>query len=152
MAIHKLSAARIAKLTANGMYGDGGNLWLQVTNNGAGKSWLFRWTERRSGRERVMGLGPLHTVDLETARHLALTNRQLLRFGNDPKKAHDDRILDTQIAEGKARTVRQVVQEYFDTRLSRSPPNTLSGAKRSCALINRVIGDMPIIKVYRKVI
>ena len=51
MAIHKLSAARIAKLTTNGMYGDGGNLWLCVTNNGAGPdSFVARAVNVNSGQ------------------------------------------------------------------------------------------------------
>jgi hypothetical protein len=90
VAIHKLSAAKIAKLNANGMYGDGGNLWLQVTNNGVGKSWIFRWTERGTGRERNMGLGPLHTVDLDRARELAKGYRLMLLEGKDPKAERDN--------------------------------------------------------------
>jgi hypothetical protein len=51
--------------------GDGGNLWVSVTNDGAGKSWVFRWTVPGARRERMMGLGPVHTVDLDEAREKA---------------------------------------------------------------------------------
>jgi Arm DNA-binding domain len=87
MAIHKLTAARIAKLNKDGMYGDGGGLWLQIKNGGAAKSWLFRWTEPKvggvRGRDRVIGLGPLHTVDIDEARDLAKAQRKLLMQGLD---------------------------------------------------------------------
>ena len=152
MAIHKLNAGRIAKLTKNGMYGDGGNLWLQVTSNGAGKSWLFRWTERVTGRERVMGLGPLHTVNLEEARELALGCRKLLLQGRDPKKERDDRILDDQIAHGLARTVRQVVDEFDNDIIAHHARNTKITMRRSLRIVNRTIGDMPIAKVNRQII
>jgi hypothetical protein len=58
---------------------DGGGLWLQVSIGKAGqvnKSWLFRYavagtkiskTGREYRRERIMGLGPLHTVSLVDA-------------------------------------------------------------------------------------
>jgi hypothetical protein len=35
-------------------------------------------------RERVMGLGPIHTVDLEEARDKAREYRKLLMAGKDP--------------------------------------------------------------------
>jgi len=96
MARAKLSASRIARLTRNGRYGDGGNLWLQVTNNGAGKSWLFRWTERGTGRERMIGLGSYDTVDVERARELARGFRRHLLDGKDPA-------LERKIARGRPR-------------------------------------------------
>jgi integrase len=152
MAIHKLSAGKIAKLTKNGMYGDGGNLWLQVTNNGAGKSWIFRWTERGTGRDRSIGLGPLHTVSLEEARQAALANRKLLLVRRDPKKERDSRILDEDIARGLAKTVRQVIEEYDRAIIAHSAPNTQIAARRALRNVNRTIGDMPIKKVDRKTI
>ena len=75
--LHRLSAAK-ARTAPAGHYADGGNLWLQVveTKTGVlGRSWYLRYARpdgtRASNsnyrRERSMGLGPLHTIDLATA-------------------------------------------------------------------------------------
>jgi integrase len=153
MAIHKLSAARIAKLTKNGMYGDGGNLWLSVTNDGAGKSWVFRWTQPGTRKDRNIGFGPLHTVDLDQARELAKANRLLLLEGKDPKAYRDDQRLDAAIALGRAKTVEQVADEYWDAKIARK---SLS-YRRATHIILRdfvrtPIGTMPIQKVDRGVV
>jgi integrase len=67
------------------MYGDGGGLYLQVTEGADGtprKSWLFRYAA--AGRERQMGLGPLIDVSLAEARVRASAARELRRAGKDP--------------------------------------------------------------------
>jgi hypothetical protein len=60
------------------MHGDGGNLWLQVSETGA-RSWLFRYAI--GGRERAMGLGALNAVNLAQAREKAASARNLLADG-----------------------------------------------------------------------
>jgi integrase len=149
----KLNATKIANALKAGKartIGDGGNLWLQITANGTA-SWLFRWTERGTGRERVMGVGPLHSIDLNTARQLALNNRKLLLARKDPKKERDSLILDEQIARGLAKTVRQVNEEFYELRYARAPLHTQRGARRNRSMMNSAIGDMPIEKVNRKI-
>ena len=70
-----LTALRVTKAKKTGRYGDGQGLYLQVTNAGV-KSWLLRF--ERNGRERWMGLGPLHTISLKDARDRARKARQQL--------------------------------------------------------------------------
>lgn len=77
----KLSAVRVRLLAKSGYYGDGAGLWLQVSKSGT-KSWIFRYTV--SGKQREMGLGPLHTVGLADARVRAKDCRLLLLDGKDP--------------------------------------------------------------------
>lgn len=79
--LHKLTALKVDKLKAAGVYGDGGGLWLQVSEAG-GKFWIFRFT--LNGRARWMGLGPAHTVSLAEARDHALECRKMVRAGIDP--------------------------------------------------------------------
>jgi hypothetical protein len=81
-----LTALRLRSLTAPGLYGDGGNLWLQVRGPGR-RSWLFRFTI--AGRARSMGLGSADDVSLAEARNRADAARALLRDGIDPL-AHRD--------------------------------------------------------------
>jgi hypothetical protein len=153
MAIHKLRWSKVQSLTKNGMYGDGGNLWLSVTNDGSGKSWVFRWTVPGTRRERVMGLGPIHTVDLEEARDKAREYRKLLRAGKDPLVERDGARLDQDIARGLAKTVNQVLDEFWDAKIAHKSTHRIKQARY--LLQNHVrakIGDMPIQKVDTKII
>src|SRR5258708_19489694 len=99
--LNKLSDRQVRTAKA-GMHGDGGNLWLQVTAGKSGqlhRSWLFRYatgevTASKSGKarkvERVMGLGPLDSVSLATARRKAPNPRPLIPPGQNPIQARAD--------------------------------------------------------------
>jgi integrase len=83
--INRLSHRKVETLKQPGMHGDGGGLYLQVTEGADGtprKSWLFRYVV--GGRERQMGLGPLSDVPLAEARNRALAAREMRRAGKDP--------------------------------------------------------------------
>src|SRR5436305_5208845 len=75
------STGKLAPVVLNnpkaGYHGDGGGLWLQVTPNRQGRSWVFRYTF--GGKPREMGLGSLHTLSLSEAREQAKECRQLLQ-------------------------------------------------------------------------
>jgi hypothetical protein len=55
--IHKLTARRLERATPRGLHGDGGELYLQVTEHGS-RSWVFRY--KRGGRSRMMGKARPH--------------------------------------------------------------------------------------------
>jgi hypothetical protein len=78
----QLTAKRVATLVKRpGRYHDGHGLILVVINpNNA--SWQLRY--QRNGRERWLGLGPLHTVTLKDARERARAARLQLLDGIDP--------------------------------------------------------------------
>ena len=78
----QLTAKRVAMvLKRPGRYHDGHGLILVVVNaNNA--SWQLRY--QRNGRERWLGLGPLHTVTLKDARERARAARLQLLEGTDP--------------------------------------------------------------------
>ena len=48
-----LTARQVTKLTEPGRYGDGGGLYLNVSQSGS-KSWVFIWAKEH--RKREMGL------------------------------------------------------------------------------------------------
>jgi hypothetical protein len=57
---------------ATGMYSDGGGLYLSVRESGS-RSWMFRYRERGTGKQRDLGLGSagLGGVSLDDARERA---------------------------------------------------------------------------------
>jgi integrase len=153
MAIEKLSATKITRLNENGMYGDGGNLWLQVTNNGINKSWKFRWTDRIIGKEHKLGLGSLDTVDLDKAREYAARYRLMLHEGQDPRQKRDASKLEAQIAAGLMKTVEQVADEYYEARyIGKSDKRRKISRLHLNNYIIATIGKWPIQKVDTNVI
>ncbi|WP_313573707.1 Arm DNA-binding domain-containing protein [Brevundimonas sp.] len=92
------------------MYADGGGLYLQVSRSGT-KSWIFRFA--LSGREREMGLGPLHTVSLSEARDLALEARKLKLRGLDPIDARNAERSTQRLEDAKAVTFKQAAAAYI---------------------------------------
>ena len=106
-----LSLKRIERATEPGRYFDAHGLYLQI-NAGGAKSWLLRYVV--NGRERWMGLGPLHTFTLEEARERARRARQLLHDGRDPldeRRAEQERAA---IEASRSVTFEQVTLAYFD--------------------------------------
>lgn len=86
--INKLSAKAVAAAKAPGLYGDGGNLYLQIADidgNGPTKSWVLRYM--LAGRPRKMGLGSINDFSLAEARDRARQARQQLADGVDPIEA-----------------------------------------------------------------
>ncbi|MCL2643890.1 MAG: integrase arm-type DNA-binding domain-containing protein [Betaproteobacteria bacterium] len=81
MAIEKLTASKVARISKPGKYSDGNGLYLQVTKSFV-KSWVFRY--QTNGKEHYMGLGPLHAVDIKEAREKARKARACLSRKVDP--------------------------------------------------------------------
>jgi hypothetical protein len=85
----RLDARKVATAKKPGHYGDGGGLYLQVSEYGS-RNWVFRYTSptraRANGRGKVceMGLGSLDTFSLAKARDRARQCRELVAEGVDP--------------------------------------------------------------------
>lgn len=113
--IHKLSALAVSKANTPGTrLSDGGNLYLRVSMSGT-KSWSFMYavggSRAQRGRQREIGLGPVHTVTLAEARAKATELRKMLVDGKDPMAAKLQDRLD------KARTITfaQAADSYITT-------------------------------------
>jgi integrase len=108
----KLTAKRIARLLkAPGRYPDGDNLYFRVSSPG-NASWLLRYA--RDGRERMLGLGPLHTVTLAEARIRAKAARQQLLDGVDPIDQKRAQKAERALEAAKAITFSEAAQSYYD--------------------------------------
>lgn len=145
----KLTATAIARLKKRGAYSDGGNLWIQVNREGKdGRSWIFRWKDRVTGKYRSIGLGSLRTVSIDKARELALHYRLKLLEGKSPRAERDSEKLDIRIAQQRVKTVSQVANEWFDQKITRKSPRYRNKVFNQLQkYVHRTIGDMPIEKV-----
>jgi len=110
LSVNKLSALGVSKATKPGYYGDGGGLWLQISKSGT-KSWIFRFTLARKQRE--MGLGPVHTVDLATARAKAKACRLSLLDGIDPLEARQAAKVANALSQARLITFDQCAAAYI---------------------------------------
>src|SRR5215472_18979378 len=80
-AFNRLREITVKRATKPGLYPDGAGLYLRVGPTGA-KAWVFRY--RRDGRLHDLGLGPLHTVSLASARQRAQRCREQRLDSIDP--------------------------------------------------------------------
>src|SRR5262245_48714550 len=81
MATEKLTIAKVKAARRPGLLNDGGGLYLRVGEKGS-KSWVLRYTF--GGRQRLMGLGSLDTLNLREVREKARECRKLINQGIDP--------------------------------------------------------------------
>src|SRR6266851_5078243 len=108
--IGKLNALKVDRAKQPGMYGDGGGLYLRVTEDGA-KNWVFRFMLR--GRPRWMGLGPLALYSLQEARGKALEARRLRHEGIDPIEARRAVRTQERLEAAKVMTFGQCAENYI---------------------------------------
>ena len=109
-----LTAKRVARLLKRpGRYRDDhvrGLLLVVVSKRNA--SWQLRF--ERNGRERWLGLGPVHTVGLKQARERAKAARLQLLDGIDPidtKKANKATVV---LEAARSLTFEKAARQYFD--------------------------------------
>lgn len=108
-----LTSKRVAKLVRHspGRHHDGHGLYLQITNRKSA-SWILRYV--RSGKERMLGLGPTHTVGLAEARIRARAARLQLLDGIDPIEDRKAKKIAARVAAAKAMTFEQCAKGYYD--------------------------------------
>ena len=108
--LSKLSVVAVRNTTKAGFYGDGGGLYLQVTEVGA-KTWVYRF--QIAGKRRDMGLGAVHTVTLAEAREEAKRCRKLARDGIDPIEQRRAVKLASLAETAKAMTFKECAEAYI---------------------------------------
>lgn len=142
-AIHRLTAMAVAKQKKPGWVADGGGLWLQITDTQS-KSWSFRFA--LNGRNREMGLGPLHTVDLPKAREKARRCRELLEDGIDPIEHRKAERAQRLVESNSAKTFDQCTADFIAAKSAGwSNPKHVSQWKNTlAAYASPVFGSLPV--------
>ena len=102
----RLTALKVDRTTAPGMYADGGGLYLRVTKEGT-KNWVLRYM--LDGRPRWMGLGPVSLIGLQEARAKALDARRLRHEGVDPIEARKSARQQARLDAAKSMTFKECV-------------------------------------------
>jgi len=108
-----LTSKRVARLVRHspGRHHDGHGLYLQVVNRNSA-SWILRYV--RAGKERILGLGPIHTVGLAEARIRARAARLQLLDGIDPLEDRKAKKIAAKVAAAKTMTFEQCAKGYYD--------------------------------------
>jgi integrase len=141
--IGRLTALKVSRATAPGMYADGGGLYLQVTSREA-RSWIFRYA--RSKRSREMGLGPLSSIPLVAARLAAGELRRLLVQGLDPIEARDAERAGRQTAAARAMTFDQCADAYIASHRGgwRNPKHAAQWKSTLSTYASPIFGALPV--------
>ena len=106
-----LSKLAVDKAKKPGYYPDGGNLYLQVSTNGA-KSWIFRYSQ--NGKRPEMGLGPVHAISLAEARTQAQVLRGIVSSGQDPLEIRKTKRAAERVAASKGTTFETCANSYIE--------------------------------------
>jgi integrase len=149
----KLTPSKIAKL-GDGLHYDSPGLNLKVTNGGAGKSWVLRFTNPTTGKPDNMGLGSYPKVGIDLARKLADQQHGLIAQRLDPKVVRDDTKFEAARKAGLVKTVNEVIDMFLDAHIMLSSKS--EGGKQNVVaqlkIVRRAIGEWPIQKVDRNTI
>ena len=137
---NRLTAKKIARL-GDGRHHDGYGLVLSI--KGTAKSWLLRY--QRDGRERWLGLGPLHVVGLAEARERAKAARLKLLDGIDPIDQRKDQRTKRRLEKAAAITFKTCIDDYIEAHRSAwSKRHTEAWVQSIRDHVLPVIGDLPI--------
>ena len=136
----KLTAIQVQSLSALGLHGDGGTLYLRVAPGGS-KSWIQRVTV--NGRRRDIGLGGWPVASLAKARERAFANRVAIANGQDPlAEKHRTRVP----------TFREAAERTFEAnrarwRNNKTTANWMQGMEKR---VFPVLGDQRVDQVGRE--
>lgn len=108
----RLTAVQVRQERKPGRHADGGGLYLFVKPDGR-RTWVFRYTDRRTGKQRDMGIGNAVDVTLAHARKRAHEARLLLLDHGDPIEARGARAEAARIERANRLTFAQCAEQYI---------------------------------------
>jgi len=165
MAQNKLTETKIAKLIntgKDGKYGDGNHLWLELSNDCANASWLYRYTQpgtrglnpkQPRGTDKWVGLGSYNETSLDTARKLRdLLNSWLAQPGKDPATEWRKLKYGNEVEQGLTKTFREVAADFFTSMIAHKSSSHQERSMRAIRRWNAALGDWPIAGITTEVI
>jgi hypothetical protein len=141
----RLTALAVSRAKSDGMYADGGGLYLQVT--GGARSWIYRYTLH--GRSREMGLGSLTAVTLSEARARAAEARRLKSAGIDPIGVRHGQRAAERVEAAKQVTFKETAEAYIKAHKAgwRNAKHGNQWRNTLAAYVYPVIGALPVQKI-----
>lgn len=141
--IQPLRIIEVKGIKGNGMYHDGGGLYLQVSAGGA-KSWIYRFM--LDGRPREMGLGPFNIISLADARKRAAECRKMRLDGIDPIEARRAQRGQRRLDAARAMTFDKCAAAYIEAHNARWKDGKQGEQWRSSLrnYANPVFGSLPV--------
>ena len=151
MSIWKFTTDRQLVALGPGLHSDGGGLYVKVSKNGKGRSWVLRYTDPK-GRERRMGLGSLKTVSVQEAREKAHDWNKMRDVFKDP--IEERRAMRTQAAleELHKVTVKKILDEYFKEIIEPCTPDYQYKTARYLEPVVAKLGTMQANMVTRELL
>lgn len=143
--IHRLNSLSVNNTAKPGYYGDGGGLYLQISQFGT-KSWVFRFTLHK---KREMGLGPVHDITLKKAREIAQECRLLVREGIDPITYRKERRAQAQNKSAAFMTFKECAEKYIRNNQAgwSNPKHAKQWTRTLETYAYPVIGPLPVAAV-----
>src|SRR3954466_54989 len=129
-----------------GLYGDGGGLYLQVSDFKT-KAWVFRYM--MVGRARKMGLGDFELVSLKDARKKRDAAYGLVVDGVDPIEERKARKTEQAVEKAKELTFRECAERYIKAHEAswKSPKHAGQWSATLETYAYPVIGALPVASV-----
>src|ERR1051325_269904 len=130
-----------------GLHPDGGDLYLQVTPNENGRSWIFKYRSPVTGKPREMGLGPLKNIPLRLARQRAKDAWDKVHVhGIDPLEEKRAKQREIEGAAKPTKTFKQCATEYIAMqRLAwRNPKHAAQWSSTLATYAFPVFGDVDV--------
>jgi integrase len=126
-----------------GLYGDGGGLYLQVSDFKT-KAWVFRFM--MAGRARKMGLGDFELVSLKDARKKRDAAYGLVVDGIDPIDERAARKAEQAVETAKAVTFKECAERYIKAHTAswKSPKHAGQWSATLETYAYPVIGKLPV--------
>src|SRR5215470_9100609 len=149
MSLKKQLSDRRGRTAPAGMHADGGGLYLRVTAGKDGalsRYWLFRYADRRTGKDRQLGIGPLDTVSLAAARAAARECREQLLAGLDPVEQRQAQRATTALVDAKAMTFDACRDAYIATHRAgwRNTKHAKQWTATLTTYVTPVFGHLPV--------
>jgi integrase len=146
--INRLSDRKV-KTAKPGMHADGGGLYLRVTagtNGAVSRYWLFRYADRRTGKDRQLGIGPLDTISLAQARSVAREGREQLLALLDPVEQRRSQRASNALADAKAMTFDACRDAYIAAHRAgwRNIKHAKQWTATLTAYVTPVFGNLPV--------
>ncbi len=110
---NKLTDLAVRK-SGDGMYADGGCLYLRVSNGGNARSWVFRYTDPATKKLRDMGMGSVTSMTLKAARDRAAVLRTQLTEKKDPLVEREKAAQAQALENARRMTFEQCAAAYIE--------------------------------------